>query len=196
MLSFLNHVTFILLLIWQTLQTDIELSNPTNPHHYAEQVCTNIQERQCCAPIDLRIHGTQRIGFRAQRIDFTGIPQGNFILEVWKYGRSLPRITCGESLAAMIPSYGKSKWTYTANTPKPGLSGGWYYKTTGIENGTHVLPPLGLVWPDLIRYGGLEYTDGRRGDLFYREPAGNFIIGEQILGLWKTASLFEFQESF
>ena len=196
MLLFLSYVTFILSFIWQTLQTQIEFSNPNDPLHYAEQVCTNVQEHQCCVPIDLLINGQQRTGFRAQWIDYTRIPPGNFILQAWRYGRNVPGTTCGELLAAMTSSYGKSKWSYKISIPKPGLSGGWYYEMTGIDNATDALPPTDVVWPDLIRYDSLEYTDGKRGDLFYREPTGKFIIGEQILGLWNILNEIWRQESF
>ena len=182
----LHHIFSIFVFIWQTLQTQIEFSNPTSSYQFAEQICTNIDEGHCCAPVELLIQGQQRIGFRAQWIRFARIPRGSSFLQAWRYGQHVRGSTCGDFLAAMTNSYGKSEWSYKEGSSVPSLSGGSYYTTASTENSTFVLPPPGVLWPDLIRYGGLEYTDRRRGDLFYREvgdPFGKFITGERIFSM-------------
>lgn len=63
----------------------------------------------------------------------------------------------------MAASHGDPMWGYKGISPRPGLSGGWYYNSARVENSTFTLPPVGLVWPEFIRYGGQEYTDKKKG---------------------------------
>ena len=152
--------------MWQTLQTQVSFSNPNDPHDAAEQICTNLPEYTCCAPVDMSVHGRGMTGFRAQWVDYIEIPPETYILEVWRYGRGSSRSSCSDILAAATGSGGTSKWSYKARHPIPGLSGGWYRKLPHTENEILVSPPRGVVWPDIIRFHGVEYTDKKRGDLF------------------------------
>ena len=186
MLLVFSFVFPIIVFAWQTSQLQIAFSNPNDPHDAAEQLCTNIQEYKCCAPIDLIVEGRGRTGFRAQRVVYTGIPPELYLLEVFRYDPDPSGSLCDSILAAAAGSGRRSKWSYRTVNPTPGLSGAWYHKVRHSDNETLDSPPLGVVWPNIIRYGGREYTDSERGDLYYTSPTGRVIHGTRITGTSNT----------
>lgn len=64
------------------------------------------------------------------------------------------------------------------------------------ENTTFLLPPVDVVWSDLIRYDGTEYTENMRGDLFYRGPSGKYIIGNEVLRMLRILAVVKFRKVF
>ncbi len=128
----------------QTLQTQVTFSNPSDPYHYAEEVCTDLEEYSCCAPVDFAVHSQRGTGFHAQWVDYIGIPP-EITAHVWRYAPDSSWTNCDDIIAATIGSNSDCIRSYRSSSPRPGLSGGWYYDLARNENTTFVLPPVGLV---------------------------------------------------
>ncbi len=184
-------VTVFFLLVKSTSQSDIVYSNPASSFEYTEQICTDIPLHICCVPMDILIPDIGHGWFRAERIEFTHMPKRPMFLTAWKYRVGARQSAC-HGYSSGTRTEGEETWSYgyLPSEEWPGLSGGWIVERESIQNGNDKLgtAPPEVAFPDLIRYLGDDYTDGKKGDGVYRYSTGKILRAEP---LWRKSDLLK-----
>ncbi|MCJ1232666.1 hypothetical protein MMC14_000619 [Varicellaria rhodocarpa] len=148
--------------------------------------CTAVPPGYCCQPTTIFTGST-----RARFID---LPPGA-IAAVWQYdGDREDQRGCNTRV--LQAHAGQPNWMYYARTlneisggsyiqcPAGNLNRGWVQVLAGFcmkllkRSGRELLEEDAVIqptwgYPDIITVEGINYTDHKRNDLMYRDPAGN-----------------------
>ncbi|KAI9814554.1 MAG: hypothetical protein M1827_003109, partial [Pycnora praestabilis] len=142
--------------------------------HDLNQYCSSILANVCCVSL-LALHGEPGTGSftyfpRTQSIRFTDIPTTLDLATVWQQRNA--RGACeGEVLFAQP---GPGDWTKQGpiwSRPITGAKWGPIVAGGGSSNGA-----VRNVWPDIIRFQGLAYTQDGWMSLTYRNVAAGRVI--------------------
>ena len=151
-----------------TEQTTIVFDNPTwktSPRLYATQYCVDIDSGDCCVPLDLQVfqaHGPGRGWFKAQHATFhldKPLPINEYVT-IFSYNGS--RNACEGTQVQSTLLAGHATWSSKVYSEYPELSGGVYLQSSKSLIGGNI------VYPDVVTYLGVNFTDGKRGDGVYK----------------------------
>lgn len=176
-----------------TVQMQIIFDNPTMrelPDHYAQQICNNIGQRTCCVPVDLQVPVCGRGWWHAERINFY-----NLVAEVlffvpykWKDGRS----ACdGVEAGLHLKAAAETSWSSQVYHYFPQLSGGFYT----VKPQRSPIKADRNVFPDVVRYMGVDYADNKIGNRVYTSADGRVIYGRDLFGAFSRRARWGFVEN-
>ena len=188
MLSILICMTFLSLITRMTKQTTIVFDNPTwktSPRLYAQQFCLDVEPNACCTPLNLQVFqagGPGRGWFKAQHTTFhLDRPQPiNEYVTIFSYDGS--RTACDGREVKSVLLAGHATWDSEIYTEYPELSGGVYLERSKSKVGGMT------VYPDVVTYLGVNYTDGKRGDGVYKSGK-RVIYGRPLFRKWSSEAL-------
>jgi hypothetical protein len=161
-----------------SLQTQIIFDNPTMREisdRYAQQICNNIGQRTCCVPIALQVPDRGWGWWHAERISFYNLEAEilSLVAYEWEDGRS----ACdGVKVDPHSKAAADTSWSSRIYHYFPQLSGGFY---TRVPQGSSI-QAVDNVYPDVVRYMGVIYTDNKVGNRVYTSADGRVIYGRDL----------------
>lgn len=145
--------------------------NPSSKY-YATQTCTNVRTETCCEPLSLQVEGVPagrwwHGWFRANRVIYTNLPVSHKpsenYLAVFTYEEG--EAACRGRLVDVVYLKSQRTWGLTY-AQYPYLTGGAYLSKE------ESVALMYNVYPDIVTYQGINYTDENRGDGIYKSTSG------------------------
>ena len=171
-------------------QTEIMFDDPLIQHsspYYARQICTDVRTETCCQPLDLQIETFAHTGwFHARRVTYSDLPfmksweSPSHYLAIFTYDNG--QAACrGKAVDVVDLTYQKI-WR-SAYEIYPYLTGGAFLSKS---------EPVAFVYnvyPDVVTYQNINYTDSNRGDGVYTSKAGGSIYGKPLFSTSSRGNL-------
>ncbi|KAL6719239.1 hypothetical protein ACLMJK_003476 [Lecanora helva] len=168
------------LLFIPSQQTAIVFDNPTRGTRsvfYAKQICTDVRTQTCCEPLSLKADGIPYEGWsHNNRVTYYDLPTADPLtryVAVFTYENEVA--ACRGKMVDYKMLTDQRTWRSTYDL-YPYLTGGMY----GAR--AERTPLVYNVYPDIVTYQGVNYTDENRGDGMYMSAEGKVIMGRTFFG--------------
>ncbi len=177
--TMMNTISFLILLSTfyptPTKQTEIIFDDPSlkpiNPFS-AKQICTNARTETCCEPLSLQIDSLPHANwFHPKRVTYRDLPPSTprtHYLAVFTYENG--QVACRGKVTDYLLLVDQKSWQSVA-LRYPYLTGATYMVRS------EPVPLMYNVYPDVVVYQGINYTDDNRGDGVYLGDDGRYIHG-------------------